>query len=117
MRQIFGFLLLLHTLGYTQNKYDIKVKWHNVAEPLAVTQNIHWINNSDVPVKTVYLLDWNHAYSSARSQLGYFLANEFDYKLIRASKKNQGFTNIKEIQSNGQMLKWEFTLLLMFRIQ
>ena len=107
MRQIFGFLLLLHTLGYTQNKYDIKVKWHNVIEPLAVTQNIHWINNSDVPVKTVYLLDWNHAYSSARSQLGYFLANEFDYKLIRASKKNQGFTNIIEIQSNGQMLRWE----------
>ena len=107
MRHIFRFFLLLHAFGYTQNAYDIKVKFSDVDAPLAITQNIHWTNNSDVPVKTVYLLDWNHAYSSARSQLGYFLANEFDYKLIRASKKNQGYTDIKEMYRVGNMLKWE----------
>jgi hypothetical protein len=37
------------------------------------------------------------------------LANEFDYKLIRASKKNQGYTDIQEIHSNGQQHKWERT--------
>ena len=107
MRQLFGFLLLLHAFGYTQNSYDISVKWNEPSAPLSITQNICWTNNSDVSVNTVYLLDWNHTYSSARSQLGYFLANEFDYKLIRASKKNQGYTHIQEIQSNGQQNKWE----------
>jgi hypothetical protein len=107
LRHIFRFFLLLHAFGYTQNAYDIKVKFSDVDAPLAITQNIRWTNDSDVPVKTVYLLDWNHAYSSARSQLGYFLANEFDYKLIRASKKNQGYTDIKEMYREGNMLKWE----------
>ena len=99
MRQLFGFLLLLHGFGFAQNTYDIRVKWNETSAPLSITQNIKWTNDSDVPVNSVYLLDWNHAYSSARSQLGYFLANEFDYKLIRASRKNQGYTDIKEIYS------------------
>jgi hypothetical protein len=107
LRHIFGFLLLLHALGYAQNAYDIKVTFNGLATPLAITQNIRWTNDSDVAVKTLYLLDWNHAYSSSRSQLGYFLANEFDYKLIRASKKNQGYTDITEVYRDGQKLKWE----------
>jgi len=107
LRHIFRFFLLLHAFGYTQNAYDIKVKFSDVDAPLAITQNIRWTNDTNVAVKTVYLLDWNHAYSSARSQLGYFLANEFDYKLIRASKKNQGYTDIKEMYRDGHMLKWE----------
>lgn len=107
MRQLFGFLLLLHGFGFAQNTYDIRVKWNETSAPLSITQNIKWTNDSDVPVNSVYLLDWNHAYSSARSQLGYFLANEFDYKLIRASRKNQGYTDIKEIYSSGQQHKWE----------
>jgi hypothetical protein len=101
--------LLLHAFGYAQNAYDIRVKWNDATAPLSITQNIRWTNDSNVPVSTIYLLDWNHAYSSARSQLGYFLANEFDYKLIRASKKNQGYTDIQEIHSNGQQHKWERT--------
>lgn len=109
MRHLYGFLLLLHFFGYTQNTYDIRVKWNDAAAPLSITQNIRWTNVSNVPVRIIYLLDWNHAYSSARSQLGYFLANEFDYKLIRASKKNQGYTDIQEIHSNGQQHKWERT--------
>ena len=109
MRHLYGFLLLLHAFGYAQNAYDIRVKWNDATAPLSITQNIRWTNDSNVPVSTIYLLDWNHAYSSARSQLGYFLANEFDYKLIRASKKNQGYTDIQEIHSNGQQHKWERT--------
>ena len=109
MRHLYGFLLLLHIFGYTQNTYDIRFKWNDPSAPLSITQNIRWTNDSNVPVSTIYLLDWNHAYSSARSQLGYFLANEFDYKLIRASKKNQGYTDIQEIHSNGQQHKWERT--------
>ena len=107
MRYLFALFLLLHTFGHTQNAYDITVKWNDEAAPLSITQNITWTNNSNVSVYTIFLLDWNHAYSSARSQLGYFLANEFDYKLIRASKKNQGYTDIKEIYTNGQKHKWE----------
>ena len=109
MRHLYGFLLLLHAFGYAQNAYDIRVKWNDATAPLSITQNIRWTNDSNVPVSTIYLIDWNHAYSSARSQLGYFLANEFDYKLIRASKKNQGYTDIQEIQSNGEQHKWERT--------
>lgn len=109
MHHLYGFLLLLHAFGYAQNAYDIRVKWNDARAPLSITQNIRWTNDSNVPVSTIYLIDWNHAYSSARSQLGYFLANEFDYKLIRASKKNQGYTDIQEIHSNGQQHKWERT--------
>ena len=107
MRYLFALFLLLHTFGHTQNAYDIIVKWNDEAAHLSITQNITWTNNSNVSVNSIFLLDWNHAYSSSRSQLGYFLANEFDYKLIRASKKNQGYTNIKKIHTNSQKHKWK----------
>lgn len=90
-----------------QNTYILDVNWDGGSSPLNITQEIRWTNTSDVNVDKITLLDWNHAYASERSPLGEFLANEFDYKLIRANKKNRGYTIISEIRHNKNNLSWK----------
>ncbi len=99
-------LLLYCTIGFSQHTYDVTAKWNNSNTPLDITQDIVWTNTSNVAVDVIYLLDWNHGYSSEVSPLGKFLANEYDYKLIRASKQNRGSTSITKIAHRGNALSW-----------
>lgn len=100
-------LLVFCALVGAQNTYTLDVNWDGGSSPLNITQEIHWTNTSDVPVDKITLLDWNHAYASERSPLGKFLANEYDYKLIRANKGNRGYTTISEIHHNKNSLTWK----------
>ncbi len=100
-------LLVFCTFLSAQNTYTLDVNWDGGSSPLNITQEIRWTNTSDVTVDKITLLDWNHAYASERSPLGKFLANEYDYKLIRANKENRGYTTISEIRHNNNSLKWK----------
>ncbi len=92
-------------MSYAQHHYDIDVVWKDESKPLEINQTITWVNTSEKPLQTIYILDWNHAYSSERSPLGKFLANEFDYSLIRASKQKRSMTNIVTLRhKDGEML-------------
>ena len=102
----FALFFLCCAIGFSQHSYDITVQWEKTNAPLEITQNVVWTNTSNVPVDSVYLLDWNHGYSSELSPLGKFLANEYDYKLIRASKRNRGNTSIANIVHKDNALSW-----------
>lgn len=108
MRLFLPFTLLICwlTIGFSQHEYDIAVHWKGDENPLDLHHNITWQNTSEIPVASLFLLDWNHAYSSEFSPLGLFLANEFDYKLIRAGKNKRGFTTIKSIYCDSGSLSW-----------
>lgn len=99
--------LILSSFGYAQHHYAIDVDWQSEEKPLDITQTITWTNTSQKAVTTLYMLDWNHAYSSERSPLGKFLANEFDYKLIRADKQKRSATHIKTIHYKEGKIQWK----------
>ena len=106
LRLQISFLLVFASLCQAQHKYDVQVKWNTPESALAITQTIQWTNTSNVAVDAIYLLDWNHAYASEWSPLGRFLANEYDYKLIRANKNKRGYTSINTISANQNVLNW-----------
>ena len=90
-----------------QNKLALDVLWDGTDNPLEIQQKITWHNTSNKDVSSVFLLDWNHAYSDAASPLGKYLANNFDYKLIRATQKKRGFTTINTITNSQGTLNWK----------
>lgn len=100
------FFILFTCAVFAQNEYRIDLQWDNEENPMQISQVITWTNNSTKPQSSVFLLDWNHAYSSEKSPLGLFLANEFDYKIIRASKQQRGGTQLKSIIHADQNLSW-----------
>lgn len=99
--------LVFSCFGYSQHKYVVDVVWEHEDSPLEITQIITFTNTSKITLNALFLLDWNHAYSSERSPLGKFLANEFDYKLIRTNKQKRGETHIVNIQENQNDLHWK----------
>lgn len=107
MLRSFLALMLCSCFSYAQQHYAVDVDWQSEEKPLDITQTITWTNTSQKAITTLYLLDWNHAYSSERSPLGKFMANEFDYKLIRASKKKRGTTHIKTIHFEKGEIRWK----------
>jgi len=98
--------LLCCALVCAQHNYQIDVSWDGFSNTLNIDQEITWTNKSNVAIDTIILLDWNHAYASEKSPLGKFLATEYDYKLIRASKQKRGYTVISDLRHNDQMLSW-----------
>lgn len=98
--------LLCCALVCAQHKHQIDASWDGFSNTLNIDQEITWTNHSNVAIDTIILLDWNHAYASEKSPLGKFLATEYDYKLIRASKQKRGYTVITELRHNDQILSW-----------
>lgn len=94
-------------VAQAQHSYEVSVAWDGSEEPLQLSQSVVWTNTSNVPLNKIYLLDWNHGYSSENSPLGIFLANEYDYKLIRATKQQRGFTHIKSIHHTSGPIVWK----------
>lgn len=100
-------LVLSLCVAQAQHSYEVSVSWDGSEEPLQLSQSVVWTNTSNVPLNKIYLLDWNHGYSSENSPLGIFLANEYDYKLIRATKQQRGFTHIKSIHHTSGPIVWK----------
>lgn len=102
-----SYFLFCFAFAFAQHSYDLNVTWDGTSEYVDINQKVSWTNTSDVAVDKVTLLDWNHAYSSELSPLGKFLAREYDYKLIRASKQKRGFTTITTIADENDELTWK----------
>ena len=109
MRQKLFVLCFLscYAFAFAQHNYKLDVTWDGSSKHINISQEITWTNTSDVAVDKIILLDWNHAYASERSPLGAFLAMEYDYKIIRASKQKRGFTTIKTMRNATHALSWK----------
>ena len=108
MQRLFSFFFIVLTCSvFAQNEYTIDLQWDKEENPMQISQSVTWTNSSTKSQTKVYLLDWNHAYSSEKSPLGLFLANEFDYKIIRANKKMRGSTQLTSITHNNRALSWK----------
>lgn len=69
----------------------------NESKILAVTQKIIFHNQTQNPLKTIILNDWNNAYSSKKTLLAKRFSDEFIRSFQLSTEKERGFTSISNI--------------------
>ena len=73
---------------------------------LKVTQTIEYRNGTPKALKTLYLNDWSHAYSSSKSPLAQRFAEEYDRRFYLGSKAKRGETSELKIFINNKEINW-----------
>lgn len=77
---------------------------------ISIKQEFTYVNHSDSTLEVLYFNDWNHAYSSKKTELAKRFGNEFNRSLHLAKDKNRGFTEITSIVDNDHSgLRWSRT--------
>ena len=91
---------------YKLPQYDIKIKLITAEKILKVTQTIKYRNGTPKALKTLYLNDWSHAYSSSKSPLAQRFAEEYDRRFYLGSKAKRGETSELKIFINNKEINW-----------
>ncbi|TDY11434.1 metalloprotease [Meridianimaribacter flavus] len=103
-------LLLVNLCTWAQNKIELNAKFDIPNKTLHIKQYISYQNTSKDTLKTIYLNDWNNAYSVKTSPLAKRFTEEFNNKFHFAKSDERGYTNITSVKENeGDDL--EFTRL------
>ena len=63
-------------------------------------------NHTNKALNSLYLYDWNHAYSDNSTLLSKKLSEEFNFKFERSRSNEKGKTSIHQILSKQKLLKW-----------
>ena len=112
-----NFLLLLSLIGvvpilFSQEKFEHTTieayLYPNHSErSLEVQSKIRFKNSDFIQGDTLYLYDWNHAFSSKNSSLGRAFQQRFDRSFHWAREDERGSTINLEILGNGKPLAFE----------
>ena len=95
---------------YGQNKMRIDAKFDVSNKTIKIQQHIRYQNISNDTLKTIYLNDWNNAYSSKTTPLAKRFTEEFSTKFHFAKNDERGYTVITSLL-NAQKDSLEFTRL------
>ncbi len=75
---------------------------------ISVNQKWTYFNSADQPLKELFFYDWNHTYSTNKSDLSRRMADEFDRSLHLSRKKDRGYTDLVSVVTSGyQGLVWD----------
>ena len=94
---IFG-IFLLGIYASAQNAISIKANLDVENKSFDIFQTIRYQNASNDTLKTVYLNDWNNAYSTKKTPLAKRFTEEFNDKFHFAKSEQRGFTTITDIR-------------------
>lgn len=101
--------LLLFPLWNAMSQND-QVFMEMVLQPeektLLIHQKIIYYNRSSENLQTIYLHDWNHAFSDINSKLGKRFLEKYSNKFFFSSEKNRGFTDIHSILAKNESVRW-----------
>jgi len=103
------FISFLFCISYTthaQNNISITAKFHPEQHKVQVKQKITLKNTSNKSLDSIYLYDWNNAYSSRDTELAKRFAEEYSTKLHFSRDEEKGFTNIQKISSYTKELNY-----------
>ena len=106
---VVGLFLAFSWLSYAQTipQYSIKAQLHPIQGEIEVEQRMVFTHNESTPLNEIYLVDWNHAFSSTESPLAKRLIEEYTRSFYLSSKSKRGETQISVIEVNGEEIKWE----------
>lgn len=104
-------LCILYSAGIIgQNQIDINAKFEVQTKSIQIEQHIKYRNESNDTLTTIYLNDWNNAYSSKSTPLAKRFTEEFSTKFHFAKSEERGYTVITKMV-NDQKESLLFTRL------
>lgn len=110
MKHLQFFLIFLIFPGClsAQNVIDVHARLVDSTHIIQVEQSIKFVNTSDKELISIYLNDWNNAFSSKSSALAKRFAEDFARRFHFAKERERGYTTIHSISSSkDSILNWE----------
>jgi hypothetical protein len=94
-------LLLFSSFNFAQqNAINIEAALNTDENKLMIQQEIVYSNNSSETLNHIFLHNWPHSFKDRKTPLAKRLIEDFKKDLYFASKKDIGFSNIKNIAIN-----------------
>ena len=101
------FILLFAGNVMAQNRSTITATLHDEEGIINIQQEINFYNQTGQTLYTLYLSDWNNAYSHKKTALAERFAEEFNRSLHLAKDEQRGYTKIISITDNDyKFLEW-----------
>ncbi len=88
-------------LGYGQNTIDLKAKVDVDIKTIHIEQRIVYQNQSNDTLSTIYLNDWNNAYSTKKTPLAQRFTEEFNDKFHFAKSEQRGYTIVTRLMDDS----------------
>jgi len=98
---------VVNAMVFSQNSIDLKAVFNPEKKQIKISQTIEYFNTSNKVLDTIYLNDWNHAYSTKSTPLAKRFTEEYKTEFHFAKSKDRGFTAITSITQNNQNIKYE----------
>lgn len=103
---LFLFIFII-TKGFGQHIIDVQAEVNIATKTINIKQEIDYINASQDTLKTIFLNNWNHAFSSKKSALAKRFSDEFVRAFHLAPDADRGYTDIKNsIDEDFHNLHW-----------
>ncbi len=110
MKNLRVFLLFFICCGClsAQNSISINAKLIDSLRSLEVNQQINFVNTEDRELVSIYLNDWNNAFSSKTSTLAKRFAEDYKRRFHFARDEERGRTDIATVEDvNGKSMEWD----------
>ena len=107
MKKQFCFISIFQIIFcWSQQDYDIVAELDPINGIIKVNQLFTYTNNSSKALDTLYLYDWNHAYSDTSTPLAAKLAQEFNFQFEKSQSDEKGNTTIHSLSASQDSLSW-----------
>ena len=94
------------TFCFAQQYDEIGAQVDPLSGLIEVKQLFSYTNEGSTALDTLYLYDWNHAYSDMSTPLASKLAQEFNSKFEKSKSDEKGYTKIHEFRTAQYNLNW-----------
>lgn len=91
-----------------QNAININARLIDSIHTLEIDQTIKFVNTENRSLVSIYLNDWNNAYSSKSSELAKRFAEDYSRRFHFAKDEERGYTYIDQIEDEHEnSLEWD----------
>jgi len=88
-------------IAFSQNKIELRASLDVNSKTIKINQRITYQNESNDTLSTIYLNDWNNAYSSKKTPLAQRFIEEYNDKFHFAKNKQRGYTLITKVEDKN----------------
>jgi hypothetical protein len=100
------FILAIQSVS-AQHKLRASMNVISENRVIHVNQELDFVNPSTDTLKSIYLLDWNNAFSSKISPLGKRFSEDYNRRFRFSSLDERGFTEVNSITQKNKNLNFE----------
>jgi len=98
---------MLYTSAFSQDESWLKANFDIQNRNITISHLLKYTNNSKQALSEIYLLDWNHAFSSKTTPLAKRFEEDFKRSFHYSSEIKKGHTTIHHILNNNEVIYYE----------